>query len=210
VVLNVIFWCALIFSIPTNGYNPLYGFAAIGGVLVMAVFAGMLLLLTKGREHAGEYLRSITKRLPFIKPEKVEELMRTIAVRIDHLLKDRSLLRRAVLWATLNWLLDAASLWVFLLAFGHVTFPIDLLVAYGLANILAAIPLTPGGLGIVEAVLIPTLVGFHMPKAVATLGVLGYRLINFWIPIPIGGAAYISLRVRKSRLKGSNGDAEAP
>jgi uncharacterized protein (TIRG00374 family) len=73
--------------------------------------------------------------------------------------------------------------------------PIDLLVAYGLANVLAVIPLTPGGLGVIEGVLIPTLVGFHVPKGVAVFAVLAYRLVNFWLPIPIGGAAYLSLRI---------------
>ena len=48
-------------------------------------------------------------------------------------------------WAAANWLLDAASLWVFVAAFGHVISPVDLLTAYGLANILAAMPITPGG-----------------------------------------------------------------
>jgi uncharacterized protein (TIRG00374 family) len=74
--------------------------------------------------------------------------------------------------------------------------PIDLLVAYGLANILAVIPITPSGLGVVEGVLIPTLVGFHVPKTTAILGVISYRLINFWLPIPVGGVSYLSLRWR--------------
>ena len=73
---------------------------------------------------------------------------------------DRSLTRRAIGWAAANWLLDAASLWVFVAAFGHVVSPVDLLMAYGLANILAAIPLTPGGLGVVELVLVSTITGF--------------------------------------------------
>jgi hypothetical protein len=90
--------------------------------------------------------------------------------------------------------LDAACLWVFILAFGHTISPIDLLVAYGLANILAVIPITPGGLGIIEGLLIPTLVGFGVPHAQAILAVLSYRLVNFWIPIPVGGVAYASLR----------------
>ena len=89
---------------------------------------------------------------------------------------------------------DAASLWVFIAAFHRYVSPIDLLVAYGLANVLAVIPITPGGLGVVEGVLIPTLHGFHVPSKVALLGVLGYRLVNFWLPIPVGGATYVSLR----------------
>ena len=29
----------------------------------------------------------------------------------------------------------------------------------------------------------------------ATLGVLGWRLVNFWLPIPTGAIAYVSLKV---------------
>jgi uncharacterized protein (TIRG00374 family) len=101
------------------------------------------------------------------------------------------------MWASLNWLLDAACLWVFIWSFGRVISPIDLLVAYGLANILAAIPITPAGLGIIEGVLIPTLVGFGVPQSQAILAVLSYRLINFWIPIPVGGISYATLMWRK-------------
>ena len=84
---------------------------------------------------------------------------------------------------------------MFLLAFGHAVSPIDLLVAYGLANVLAVIPITPGGLGVIEGVLIPTLVGFGVPLGIATLGVLTWRLVNFWLPIPVGGGSYLSLRL---------------
>jgi uncharacterized protein (TIRG00374 family) len=105
------------------------------------------------------------------------------------------LLARAVFWAAANWLLDAASLWVFVAAFGHRPSIDGLLVSYGLAYVLAAIPLTPGGLGVVEGVLTSTLVGFGTPRSVALLGVLSYRLVNFWLPIPVGGVAFFSLQV---------------
>ena len=70
-----------------------------------------------------------------------------------------------------------------------------MLVAYGLAYVLAAIPLTPGGLGVVEGVLTSSLVGFGTPRGAALLGVLSYRLVNFWLPIPVGGLAFVSLQV---------------
>ena len=73
-------------------------------------------------------------------------------------------------------------------AFGHTLGPVGLLVAYGLANVAAAIPITPGGLGIVEGILVPTLVAFNTDQGVALLGVLAFRLISFWLPIPIGFA----------------------
>jgi uncharacterized protein (TIRG00374 family) len=87
-----------------------------------------------------------------------------------------------------------AALWVFLAAFGHRTSPDALLISYGLANVLAAIPLTPGGLGVVEAALTASLVGFGATRGVAVLGVVSYRLVNFWLPIPVGAVAYLTLR----------------
>ena len=194
VVLNVLFFLALLISIPLRGYNPLYGFAAIAGLILFALFAGTVLLLTRGQRRALERLHGWAAKVPLVNADKVTALVQTIADRLQILLRDRTLLVHALEWAAANWLFDAASLWVFVLAFGRLVSPIDLLVAYGLANILAVIPITPSGLGVVEGVLIPTLVGFHVPKTIAILSVLAYRLVNFWLPIPAGGCAYLSLR----------------
>lgn len=67
--------------------------------------------------------------------------------------------------------------------------------AFGLANVLAALPITPRGLGVVEGVLIPSLVGFGAAGGTASVAVIGWRLISFWLPIPVGGLAYASLKV---------------
>jgi uncharacterized protein (TIRG00374 family) len=194
-VLNVIFWFALVISIPLNGFNPLYGFAALAGVFLLAIFGSVIYLLTKGQDQAALFVHRVARRLPFVNADRLTTLLQNVADRVQILTRDRRLLRAALVWAAANWLFDAASLWVFLWAFGKPMFPIYLLVAYGLANILAVLPITPGGLGIVEGVLIPTLVGFGCPPGVATLGVLSYRFVNFWLPIPIGGASYLSLRI---------------
>ena len=194
VVLNLIFWVALIISIFLRGYNPLYGVAAGVGVLLMAAFAGVVLLLLRGRHHAVEVVRRAGNHVPFVNGDALAAAVERIAERLRALIDDAEVLKRAIVWAAANWLLDAASLWVFVIAFGKVLGPVELLVAYGLANVLAVIPVTPGGLGIVEGVLIPTMVGFGATKSVATLGVLGYRLVNFWLPIPAGAGTYLSLR----------------
>jgi uncharacterized protein (TIRG00374 family) len=197
VVLNLIFWMALVVSIPLRGFNPAYGFAALAGVFLLLAFFGTILLLTRGQRHADAWLRAAARRIPAIDPDKVSLLLVKVADRITVLISNRRTLWRAFTWAGLNWLFDATCLWVFVWAFGHLVSPIDLLVAYGLANVLAAIPITPAGLGVVEGVLIPTLVGFGVPHSQAILAVLAYRLVNFWIPIPIGGAAYASLQWRR-------------
>jgi putative heme transporter len=195
VVLNAIFWVSLIISIPLAGFNPLYGIAAAAGVVLIGLFAGTVFLITRGRTRAMGWIEALARHVPFVNPETVAQLLQKLADRLHVLLADRTLLRNAILWAAANWLLDAASLWVFLFAFDQkALFPIDLLVAYGLANILAVIPITPSGLGVVDVLIPATLVGFHVTKNIAILGFLAYRLVNFWLPIPIGGACYLSLR----------------
>ena len=200
VVLNVIFWLALLISIPLRGYNPAYGFAAILGVLLIAIFGGLVFFLTRGEKQAGVLLQKVAHRFPFVRAETITALVQKVADRMKILSTSSELLSRAGLWAAANWLLDAASLWVFLLAFGAKASPIDVLVAYGLANILAVIPLTPSGLGVVELTIVAVLKGFGIPGDVAAAGVLTWRLVNFWLPIPFGGISYLSLRFGHSRL----------
>ena len=62
--------------------------------------------------------------------------------------------------------------------------------AFGLANLLAALPITPGGLGIVEGIYIPTLVGFGVARTIAALGVAPYRLVQYWLPMLAGRLRY--------------------
>ncbi|MGH9301568.1 MAG: lysylphosphatidylglycerol synthase transmembrane domain-containing protein [Acidimicrobiales bacterium] len=194
-VLNALLWIGLVVSIPLRGFDPLYVSAALVGVFLLAAFGVLVALLTKGEEWAAEVLGSVARRIPFLNEQTIKDLVHRLADRLRELGADRHLLVRAVLWALANWAFDMASLWVFLAAFGHLTSPDALVVAYGLANVLAVIPISPGGLGVIEGVLIPTLAGFGAGRAVATLGVISWRLVNFWLPIPIGGAAYLSLKV---------------
>ena len=166
-------------------------------MLLLAIFAAVVFLLTRGEKQAAVFIQKVAGRLPFVKAETVTSLVQKVADRMKILASSSELLTRASIWAAANWLLDAASLWVFLLAFGAHISPIDVLVAYGLANILAVIPVTPSGLGVIELTIVAVLKGFGVPGGVAAAGVLSWRLVNFWLPIPFGGAAYLSLRLRR-------------
>jgi uncharacterized protein (TIRG00374 family) len=194
IVLNVMLGAALLVSIPTHGGNPLYVVAASIAAVVIGVAGAVALGLTRGRERVIQLVRSVAARLPRVQPDAAERQFRRLAQDLKVFAADRRLLARAIGWAAANWILDAASLWVFLAAFGYQAGVEALLIAFGLANVLAAIPITPGGLGIVEGVLIPTLVAFGAPYSVAVVGVIGYRLVNFWLPIPLAALAYLSLR----------------
>ncbi len=193
VVLNLLFWVALIISIPLWGFNAIYLSATIVGVLLF-MFAGVLIIaFTRGEQHFTQISVRLFSKLPYLSEAKIESVLQHISERIRNLAADPPLLKRLLTWAIANWVLDAASLWIFLAAFGKFVNVDALLVSYGIANILAVIPITPAGLGVVEAALTTSLVGFGTPRGVAILGVISYRLINFWLPIPGGALAYLSL-----------------
>jgi hypothetical protein len=128
-------------------------------------------------------------------------------MRLEDLAGDRRLLGRVLGWAAANWILDAAALWVFLRAFGASTEVDALIVAFGLVNVLAVIPIMPGGLGIIDGGLPIALVGFGLSTSTAVLGTATYRLAQFFFPILLGGVLYATLRVgpwsiqRRERLR---------
>jgi uncharacterized protein (TIRG00374 family) len=206
VVLNLILWFGLIVSIPTRGVNAGYGTAAVVGVILMAFAAFLIFGLVEGQGRSERMVRGIARRLRFDE-QHAAEVLSHLGARIEDLATDRKLLWRVVGWATANWALDAVSLWVFLRAFGgHIGID-GLIIAFGIANVFSVIPITPGGLGLVEGIYIPMLVGFGLTKPTATVGVLSYRVAQYWMPIMVGWICYLSLRVgpwsvdRKHRLE---------
>ncbi len=193
VVLNLMLGGALVAALVTHGNNPLYApVAAVGLALILAATVGAALVARSEGWLTRTVVRTLD-RLPKIDAESGARLISSLAGTVRRLVGDRRFLTRIVFWAALNWLFEAFALWACVRAFGHTLGPVGLLVSYGLANVAAAIPITPGGLGIVEGILVPTLVAFSTTKAVALLGVIAFRLISFWLPIPIGFASYARL-----------------
>lgn len=193
-VLNALLWTALMISIPTTGFDPVYTTAAVLALLLIGAFAAIVVLLMRHRGRAERILHRITSVVPFLDEDRAPEVVGRFAERLRDLGRDRPVLARAVGWSAAYWSGQAASLWVFLAAFGHRANPVSLMVAFGIANVVGVIPVTPRGLGVLEATLIPLLVGFGAGRAQATLGTLAWRLVGFWAPIPAGGLAYISLQ----------------
>ncbi|MFM2071254.1 MAG: hypothetical protein RLZZ623_1517 [Actinomycetota bacterium] len=206
VVLNVIFWTSLVISIPIRGVNGGYATAAIAGVIIMGFAAMLVFGLLEGQGRAERMLRWFARWFR-LDENRAAAAVKHIGGRLEELAKDRQLLLRVFGWAAANWLLDAAALWVFLRAFGVSTDIDALLVAFGLANVLAVIPITPGGLGVIDVTLTSALVGFGLPRSTALLGVASWRLAQFFFPIVLGGFLYATLRVgpwsihRRDRLK---------
>ena len=206
VVLNLLFWIGLMVSIPIRGVNPGYATAAVAGIVLMLLASGIVFGLMEGQGRAERILRWGARHLR-LSEDRTAAGVRHIGARLEDLAGDRRLLARVLGWAAANWILDAAALWVFLRAFGASTDVDALIVAFGLVNVLAVIPITPGGLGIIDGGLPLALVGFGLTRATALLGVATYRLAQFFFPIVLGGILYGSLRVgpwsikRRERLR---------
>jgi uncharacterized protein (TIRG00374 family) len=122
----------------------------------------------------------------------------------ERLVKERDSLRRAfgrrwkaaLLAAAGRSILDYLALVACLRAVGADPSPSLVLLAYVAASILGMIPLTPGGLGFVEAGLTGMLALAGVGAAAAAVATLAYRLVSFWLPIPAGGLAYGIFRYR--------------
>ena len=107
-------------------------------------------------------------------------------------------------WALANWLTDGLVLVVSLEAL-HLHVPWrGVLVVYGVTQIAASLPVTPGGLGVVEGSMAALLVAYGTRPAPALAAVLLYRIISFWGLVPVGWASWLGLEV------GSHHSATAP
>jgi uncharacterized protein (TIRG00374 family) len=77
--------------------------------------------------------------------------------------------------------------------------PSLVLLAYAATGIVALVPITPGGLGIVEASLSGLLVLAAVPAGKAFVATLAYRLASYWLPPLAGSVAYALFRRRYPR-----------
>jgi len=190
--LNAILATALVVSIPFRGLNGPYLAAAITGAVTIVAMGGALVAVAR---RAAWTLRTAAWVARRVRRDPVAAELAVIVAgdRLTAIAADRPLLRRLASWAVVNWLLDAASLWCFLAAIGRAPGLDGLLVAFGVANVLAAVPVSPGGAGVVEWAYLTTLAGFGLPAAAASLGVVAYRGAQALLPTVVGGVCYVSL-----------------
>jgi uncharacterized protein (TIRG00374 family) len=201
-VLGAIFGIGLVLSLTSFATSAYYVVAA-SAMLALLVGAGLgVWLLTRHTDRAVHGARRLVRHVPLVSEDRAESFVRTMGDQVRELLTDPRRMAVALLLAAASWLLDAAALWLILAAFGVRLNVGALLTVYGLGSILAMLPLTPGGLGIVEGVMVPAFVGLGAPPATALLGVVGWRLLEFWLPMPLGLFAYLSLRLGVLRSAG--------
>jgi putative heme transporter len=84
---------------------------------------------------------------------------------------------------------------------------LEVFAAWSVARLLGSLPITPGGIGVVELGLTSLLVGFGGPKAKVVAAVLVYRFLTVVPTIVLGLAAALVWRRHRSRSRDTLGAA---
>ena len=188
------FLAGLVLTLRQPGQHPYLQTAAWVATAALLFVVLVLVVLLAFPEPTLRVAVSAARRVPLLRPEAVESLGRGMVTRLRSLALDRRAAAEAISWSLGYFAADTMCLYASLRAFGYSADLPGLVAAYGLVNLLALLPLTPGGLGIVEGVLVPVLVSFGTPRGAALLGVLAWRFFAFWLPIPVSSLTYLSLR----------------
>jgi uncharacterized protein (TIRG00374 family) len=162
---------------------------ALLGLAVFAVAStvGALFLSTdRPLAWVGRLIQRIRNRL-----RRGREPLRHLPQRLLHE-RDRILdtlgprWKRALLATVGRWTFDYLTLMAALTAIGSHPRPGLVLLAFCGASLLAQIPITPGGLGFVEAGLTAMLALAGVSAGDAVLATFAYRLFSYWLPLPLG------------------------
>jgi len=185
----------------TAGRHVSHQYLVTAGIAMFLVVVVLAAVFTVGAHpavagQAGRWAASVAKHVrPSIDPERAAETSRRLASLARSALTGRAFLA-SFGFAAGDLLFDLLSLDLVFLAVRYQPGFGPLAVAYAVANIASAIPVTPGGLGVIEVTLVAITVGFGAPRATAVLAVLGYRIVNYWLPLLPGAVAYLRLRLR--------------
>jgi uncharacterized protein (TIRG00374 family) len=174
--------------------------AWIGGALFVVIFAVLGLLL--GSRRFTCRLGSLIQRIGNLVPRETP---------LDHigekLLHERDEIREtfgerwvaATAYSVGRWAFEYFVLLITLYAIGAKPEPWLVLFAFVFASVLRMLPFTPGGLGFVEAGLAGALALAGISAEASLLATLVFRLVSFWLPIPVGVVAAIVYRRRYPR-----------
>jgi uncharacterized membrane protein YbhN (UPF0104 family) len=157
------------------------------GVLLVAAVLGIVLVdrvLVACLGAALWFLRRLGRDAPRLAAQ------REMARRVRY---SRAQLAKAGLAALANWVFDLAALFLSLAAVHAHVGIFGVVAAYVLGALAANLPITPGGLGVVEGSITVALVAFGGAPSVMLAAVLLYRVVSYWIWIPIGWASYFGL-----------------
>lgn len=184
----------------------LYNAVLLGslGFVLFAGFSASFLVFDWPLRWCGEAAQSIRNKVLRRRPP-VTDLPETL-LRQRNMIKEvlGKQWKEAVLLSAGRLGFDYLCLLAAIRATGSSPRPSLVMVAYAAAGIIGMIPITPGGLGVVEASLTGLLILAGVDASNAVLATLTYRLASYWAPLAAGPIAYGAFRHRYRGRVGPN------
>jgi uncharacterized protein (TIRG00374 family) len=168
--------------------SDLYGVTA--GVVVLSVAGAALLVQRRAVLWLVDRLLAVAHRAPWWSTERARRALDRLERRLAAVAITPGQLAAAVAWTAGNWVLDCGCLCLAFLAEGVAVPWHGLLLAYGAGQLAANLPITPGGLGVVEGSMTIALVAFGGDLTTTAVAVLLYRVMSYWLELPVGWAAW--------------------
>jgi uncharacterized protein (TIRG00374 family) len=183
--------------------------ATLIGVAVFALISAVaiaVLAFDRPLELVGRAIQSVRNRLRR-RSQPLRRLPERLRRERDKLLETLGPQWKQAVVATVGrWAFDYATLLAALAAVGSTPRPTLVLLAFCTAQVLAQVPVTPGGLGFVEAGLTATLALAGVGAGKAVLATFAYRLFAYWLQLPAGLVGFF---IHKRRYSGG-GPAPTP
>ncbi len=205
--LSILLLLGVLISVSFGGHHQSEELA----VLAIIVLGLMLIVLTR----ISLWLRVIRLglRLNRLLPQRFEQRITPALLRAQRVLAE---LHLGIPSSLLIGLLGLAE-WGFDLGCLILIFPaldvrvpwVSVILGYAASQIIGVIPITPGGLGTIEGSLSGVLIAFGTAARHAITSVLVYRLISYWLIIPIGWLAFLAITItarRAGRDRSAAGD----
>jgi len=183
--------------------HDLLNAAVVGLIVFVLLFALGAVLLTTDRLllWVGRTVQRIRNRLRR-RAAPLEHLPQRLIGERDRIIDTLGpRWKRALAAALARWGFDFGCLLAALKALDALGRPGLVLLAFCSAQLLSQIPVTPGGLGFVEAGLTATLALAGVPAGAAVVATFAYRLFAYWLQLPFGLLG-LGLNVRPAKTRG--------
>ena len=170
--------------------NPLSLIFSLGGFIAIILLAQAVATRPELIDGIGVKVLSWFNSLRGKPADTGLDKWRQMLEQLESVQLSRRDLGEAFGWSLFNWIADVGCLLAACYATGGHPSIAGVTVAYAAARAVGAIPLMPGGLLVVEAVLVPGLVSSGMSLASAISAMLIYRLISWIFIAAIGWAVF--------------------
>lgn len=164
----------------------------LSGFFVYPVLGVLILLMNSTGTISRLYKKAVhTKWLKKIFKLNASEFHLNERIELGEIIKQhKQVILKAYVIKLLVSMADIFTLYVIFLGIGFTISPFFILAAYVATNIISLLPFAPGALVLYESSMTYFFVSMGIPMSPAIIVTLVYRLLSFWLPMPIGTFMY--------------------